>query len=68
MKSMKEIREEKGITQIELAKQCGIQQATVSDIERGRVKSPSVDTAQKIAKALGVSIGELFPVNNNSAA
>jgi transcriptional regulator with XRE-family HTH domain len=66
--TIKEIREEKGITQIELAKLCGVQQATISDIERGKIKSPSVETAQRIARALGVTLENLFPVDSNTAA
>ncbi len=67
MKQMKEIREERKLTQIRLAKMCGVQQATISDIERGRIKSPSVDIAQRIANALCVNIEDLFPVNHDNA-
>lgn len=68
MRTIKKLREERGITQVELAKMCGVQQATISDIERGHVKSPSVDTAQRIARALGVRVEDLFPVDQNESA
>lgn len=68
MKTMKELREDKGLTQVELARMCKVQQATISDIERGVVKNPSVETAQRISKALGVNTEYLFPVKDANVA
>lgn len=62
MKSVREIRESLGMTQVELAEKSGITQATISDIERGKVKSPSIDTAFRLAMALGVEAQDIFPV------
>jgi len=67
MISIRELRLNKGMTQDELADVTGIKQATISDIERGKIKNPSVDTAIRLAKALTVSIEEIFPVNKPAA-
>lgn len=56
---IKEIREKKGITQLELAEQAGITQVYLSYIENGH-KTPTLKTLQKLAKALEVDIGELI--------
>lgn len=45
-------RAEKGISQVELSKLTGIDQADISRIERG-VANPSVTTLNRIAEALG---------------
>jgi len=57
--TLKEIRLKKGITQVELAKHVGISQQTISHYETGRAK-PSLDVAVKLAKALGVSVEEIY--------
>ena len=55
------------MSQIELAAKVGITQAAISAIELGNIGSPAVDVAQKIARALGVELEEIFPINNNAA-
>ena len=57
--TLKEIRLKKGVTQVELAKHVGISQQTISHYETGRAK-PSLDVAVKLAKALGVSVEEIY--------
>ena len=57
--TLKEIRLKKGITQVELAKHVGISPQTISHYETGRAK-PSLDVAVKLAKALGVSVEEIY--------
>ncbi len=54
------LREEQGLTMTELAEKANVTIAAVSYIERN-LRSPSSDTIEKIARALGVSPGELFP-------
>ena len=49
---VKEIREEKGISQETLAKKSGVSRATISGLESGKVKITSTKTLSKIAKAL----------------
>lgn len=54
------LRKEKGLTQEELAEKAGLHRAYFWDIENGR--NISVKTAYKIARALGVSLSELFKI------
>ena len=49
--TVKQLREEKGFTQAELAKKAGIGSGTLGDIERGTNKS-TTKTINKIASAL----------------
>ena len=51
MVNIRELREQLGISQKELAERCGITQSFMCDIEQGRTK-PSIDVAAKIADAL----------------
>lgn len=56
------------VTQAELAQKAGVDQTTISDIERGRNRNPSWQTVKRIATALGVDPEEIFPVQNGEAA
>jgi transcriptional regulator with XRE-family HTH domain len=58
-KSVKSRRFELGLTQEELANQSGLQRSYVSDVERG-VRNPSLDSIERLAGALQVSIPILF--------
>ena len=53
MIDLKELRSEKGFTQEELAKECGVLRTTISMIETGENK-PSVPLAQKLGEVLEV--------------
>jgi len=55
-KKIAELREKKGWSQYRLAKETGIKQGTISNLELGKRKYPQSDTLQKIATALGVSM------------
>lgn len=46
------IRSSAKMTQKELAKECGLTQANISNIEKG-ISKPTVDSLKKIADALG---------------
>jgi putative transcriptional regulator len=59
--NLRTARRLKDITQVELAKLAGVDQTTISDIERGKSKNPSLETARKIADALGVTVDDIFP-------
>jgi transcriptional regulator with XRE-family HTH domain len=48
-----------GISQEELAYRAGLHRTYVSDLERG-VRNPSVDSIGKLARALEVSVSDLF--------
>lgn len=55
---IREARLSRGATQLWLAKQAGVSRQTLRSIEMG---SPTtIDTAYRIAKALGVSVDDLF--------
>lgn len=56
---IKELCKEKGLTLNQLAEKIGVYQPTISGFISGKIK-PSLDTLEKIASTLGVSIGELF--------
>jgi len=58
-KRIREIRKAKKITLVELAELTGVAQATLSRIETG-VMIGTIDSHQKIAKALGLSVAELY--------
>ena len=56
---LREVRIKKGLRQSDLAKRVGVFQSEISEIETGERK-PSVYLAKRIARALGVSLDELF--------
>jgi len=57
---VKEIREQCGMSQEELAYKAGVCRATISAIENDPKKKPTVRTLEKLAKALGVSLDRIF--------
>lgn len=61
--TIKKLREEKGYTQLELAKEANIGSGTLGDIESGRNKS-TVKTIDKIAKALKLTTEEKNRLDN----
>lgn len=58
-KTVRKIREEKNMTQEELALSAGLNRAYIGYIERGE-RNPSTETLVKIAKALKVSPKDLI--------
>lgn len=58
-KNIKKLRKKRGLSQDKLSKLANVSHNTVIKIESGGIKNPGIDTAQKIAKALGVSLDEL---------
>jgi len=59
-KNIKKYRKENGLSQDKLARLADIAHATIIKIESGGIQSPTIDTVQKIAKALGVSLDVLM--------
>jgi transcriptional regulator with XRE-family HTH domain len=57
---LKELRRERGLTQAGLAKAAGLSLDGIRQLEYGR-REPGYDTLQRLAKALGISPGMLFP-------
>ena len=65
---LKKLREDRGLTQYELAKIAGISVVTLNKIESSDLAKPFAKTLNKIAQALGVGIDELSesPRKSNS--
>lgn len=57
---IKELRNVKGWSQEDLARNANVPVTTVSKIETGVIKNPSIEKMVKIAKALGVTVDELI--------
>ena len=57
---IKEIRNEKGMSQEELSVKSGISRTIISGLESGTRTNTSADTLLKIADALGVGVEEIF--------
>ncbi len=53
------LRARRGLTSVMLAKQVGVSTSLISQVERG-ITAPSLDVLLRIARALGVSAGDLF--------
>jgi transcriptional regulator with XRE-family HTH domain len=58
-KRLRKIRRNQDLTQAQLAETIGVTMEFVSLLERGQT-SPSFETLEKLAKALGVPVSELF--------
>ena len=58
-KNIKRLRQEKGISQDRLSKLADISLNTVVKMELDQSPNPTLDTIQKLAKALGVTIDNL---------
>lgn len=59
-KRIKQLRVEKGMTQLDVASKMGIDDSSYRKIESGRT-NPTSRTLYKLAVALDVSVAELFP-------
>jgi len=57
---LRQIREAKGLSQLDLAKRAKVSQGYLSDLEARQKKNPGIETLRKIAKALGVPVTELL--------
>jgi len=55
---IEKLRRQKGVTKEELAEKAGLHRAYFWDIEQGR--NITIQTAYKIARALGVNLTDLF--------
>lgn len=58
-KRIADLRKEKGLTQEQLAIKINMDRTFIGYIEKGNRK-PSINTVNKIARALGVKIDEIF--------
>ena len=57
---IKEVREQKGITQEELSKTSGISRNYIAELENNKKINPSFKTIYKISIALGVEIRQIY--------
>ncbi|HHY95896.1 MAG TPA: helix-turn-helix transcriptional regulator [Firmicutes bacterium] len=55
---LKRLREAKGWTQTRLARESGVSQTYISELEAGK-SIPTIVIAQKLARALGVPLADL---------
>jgi transcriptional regulator with XRE-family HTH domain len=58
-KALKKLREERGISQEELAYESGYHRTYISQLERGQ-KSPSIQTIFQLARALDINPSDLI--------
>ena len=61
MQKLRELRKRRGLTQVQLGDMANISQKAITAYERG-VRQPKISSAARIAKALGVSVWEVFPL------
>ncbi|MDD3488066.1 MAG: helix-turn-helix transcriptional regulator [Candidatus Pacebacteria bacterium] len=59
-KNIKKLRKIKNLSQDKLSRLADVSHATIIKIESGGIQSPTINTVQKIAKALGVSLDDLM--------
>ena len=57
---IKEVREEKNMTQEELSKRSGVCRAIISGLENGTTRATTTKTLAKIAKALDTTVDQIF--------
>lgn len=57
---IRNIREEKKMTQEELAEKSGVSRVTISGLENGTTRATTTKTLQKIARALDVTVDQIF--------
>lgn len=58
--TLKQIREEKGISQEELSKKSGVSRTTISELENGKTERITNITLEKLANALGKKVSDVF--------
>lgn len=58
--NIRKLRQQKKISQDRLSKEADLALNTIVKIETGESPNPTVETLEKIAKALDVSVSDLF--------
>jgi len=58
-KNIRKYRKQKGLSQDKLSRLADISHATIIKIESGAIQNSTIETVQKIARALDVSLDEL---------
>jgi transcriptional regulator with XRE-family HTH domain len=57
---IRELRDAKGLTQVQLAKRAKVTRGYLAQLEAGHKTNPSLPTLRKLANALGVPLTELL--------
>lgn len=65
-KRLQRARQDAGLTQQALCHKANLSYSTLTKIERGAIKAPSIFTIQNIAEALGVGLDELMGVSGGA--
>lgn len=60
---LKKVREDKGISQEELSEKSGVSRTTISELETEKKEVTTNITLEKIAKALGEKVSNIFFIN-----
>ena len=60
MIALKQLRLERGLTMLEVAKIVGVSEATISRYESGNIKNMRCDKLIRYAKALNVSVDDIL--------
>ena len=68
MPTLRALRVNAGLTQIELAERAGVGLTTIVRLEAGRGKRPYPGTRRKIATALGVTIADVDELRQDNGA
>lgn len=59
--TVRQIRLEKGLSGADLCRSAGdLDAKTLTAVEKGRIKNPSIRTLQSLARGLGISVADLF--------
>lgn len=58
-KHVRELRQAKGLSQEDLADQCGLHRTFMGSVERGE-KAITLESARKTVTALGIKLSEFF--------
>ena len=59
-KNIKKLRQVKGLSQDRLSKSADVSYNSIIKLETGGITNPTIETLQKIAKALEVSVDDLL--------
>lgn len=57
---IKDLRDEKNLSQEELAKKADVSRTIISDLENGKKNNITLNTLKKIAEALEVQVNDIF--------
>jgi transcriptional regulator with XRE-family HTH domain len=67
-RALKRLREERNLTQAELATRAGLHVSMVFQMEQGRRADPRLSTLKGLAQGLGMALGELAEALAQEAA